>query len=128
MIVLANWTPEGFVGQMFATFAGYLPPPPAIAARPTLWGEEAHVRALLGGQILLALERRTVDVAAPSLDAIMSRQEESFGPQILARQRLDADRYEALVADLRAHFAAQVSGDGEVRIAAEYLLVVGLKP
>lgn len=45
MIVLANWTPGGFFGQMIATLTSYLPPPPAIASRPTLWGEEAHVRA-----------------------------------------------------------------------------------
>ena len=57
MIVLANWTPDGFAGQIIATVQSHLPPQPAIAQRPTLWGEEAHLRTLLGGQVLLALER-----------------------------------------------------------------------
>ncbi len=127
-IVVANWTPDGFVGQMFATLSGYLPPPPAIASRPTLWGDEAHVRALLGGQILLALERRTVDLVAPSADALLRHQQERFGPLIVAKSRLEAERYDALLADLRALLAAHHRGDGEVRVAAEYLLVVGLKP
>jgi ubiquinone/menaquinone biosynthesis C-methylase UbiE len=128
MIVLASWTPEGFFGQLIATLTGYLPPQPAIAARPTLWGEEAHVRALLGGQVLLALERRHVDLAFGSLEAMLSALEERFGPLILARKMLPAERYDALVADLRALLAAHHGGDGEVVIAAEYLLVVGLKP
>ena len=127
-IVLASWTPDGFFGQLIATMTRYLPPQPAIASRPTLWGEEAHVRALLGGQVLLALERRTVDLTFPSLAATANGLQERFGPLILAKQLLEAERYDALVADLGALLAAHHSGDGEVRIAAEYLLVVGLKP
>jgi SAM-dependent methyltransferase len=129
MIVLASWTPEGFFGQLVATLTRYLPPQPAIASRPTLWGEEAHVRALLGGQVLLALERRTVDLVFPSLQAMLSGLEERFGPLILAKRLLEPQRYDALAGDLRALLdATHHGGDGEVRIAAEYLLVVGLKP
>lgn len=127
-IVVANWTPEGFVGRMFATLGGYLPPPPVIASRPTLWGEAAHVRALLGGQVLLTLERRTVELHAPSAEALMSRQQERFGPLIIAQRLLEPERYEALLADLRALLATEHSGEGEVRIASEYLLAVGHKP
>ena len=128
MIVLANWTPGGFFGQLIATMATHLPPQPAIAERPTLWGEEAHVRALLGGQVLLALETRTVEVAFASLEEMLTGLEERFGPLVLARRLLAVRAYDALVADLRALFAAHHGGGGEVRIASEYLLVVGLKP
>jgi SAM-dependent methyltransferase len=128
MIVLAGWTPGGFFGQLIATLTSYMPPQPAIAARPTLWGEEAHLRALMGGQVLLALETRTVDIAFPSLEAMVAGLQERFGPLVLAQQLLEADRYEALVADLRALFAEHHSGGDEVCIPAEYLLVVGLRP
>jgi len=128
MIVLASWTPDGFFGQLIATLTKHLPAQPAIAQRPTLWGEEAHVRAVLGGQVLLALERRTVGLVFPSLGEMMTGLEERFGPLILAKRLLDGERYDALVADLRALLAAHHSGDGEVQIASEYLLVVGLKP
>jgi ubiquinone/menaquinone biosynthesis C-methylase UbiE len=128
MIVLANWTPGGFVGNVFTTSQSYLPPPPALAQRPTLWGEEAHLRTLLGGQVLLALERRTVDFVFPSIETMLSDFQEQFGSMVVTRQMLDADRYAALVADLRALFERMNVGKGEVRIPSEYLLVVGLKP
>ena len=55
-IGLLSWTPEGFIGQMFATMKPYAPPPPPGAQPPPLWGSEAHVRELFGD--------RAVDVEA----------------------------------------------------------------
>jgi ubiquinone/menaquinone biosynthesis C-methylase UbiE len=46
-IVMGNWTPGGFVGQMFTTMSAHVPRPPGIPA-PTLWGDEAIVRERLG--------------------------------------------------------------------------------
>ena len=126
-IVLANWTPDGFIGRMFALFAGRMPVPPPPAP-PTLWGDEGHVRALLGGQVLLAIERRTVDLVAESRDAMMSDYERQFGPMVLAQRVLEAGLYDTLKADLAALVESFDTGEGEMRIPAEYLLVVGLKP
>ena len=42
-IGLANWTPEGFIGQLFKTLGKYLPPP-AGAKSPALWGTQARIR------------------------------------------------------------------------------------
>lgn len=50
-IALLSWTPEGFIGQMFATMKPYAPPPPPGASPPPLWGSEAHVRSLLGSGV-----------------------------------------------------------------------------
>src|SRR5258706_795218 len=50
-IGLISWTPEGFIGQMFATMKPYAPPPPAGAQPPPLWGREDHVRALFGDPV-----------------------------------------------------------------------------
>ena len=50
-IGLINWTPEGFIGQMFATMKPYAPPPPPGASPPPLWGSEDHVRSLLGDRV-----------------------------------------------------------------------------
>src|SRR5262249_58747287 len=41
-IGLANWTPEGFIGQLFKTLGKYLPPP-AGAKSPALWGTKARL-------------------------------------------------------------------------------------
>ena len=46
-IGLANWTPGGFIGQLFKTLGRHLPPP-AGAQSPSLWGVEAHLKALFG--------------------------------------------------------------------------------
>jgi len=48
---LLSWTPEGFIGQMFAIMKPYAPAPPPGAQPPPLWGNEEHVRALLGGRV-----------------------------------------------------------------------------
>ncbi len=46
-IGLANWTPEGFIGQVFKTLGRHLPPPAGVKP-PSLWGVEAHLRSLFG--------------------------------------------------------------------------------
>lgn len=64
-IGLLNWTPEGFIGQMFATMKPYAPPPPPGAQPPPLWGQEEHVRKLLGDRVTdVQAHRRTLRVDA----------------------------------------------------------------
>src|ERR687897_307712 len=50
-IGVLSWTPEGFIGQMFATMKPYAPAPPPGAQPPPRWGDEAHVRELLGDRV-----------------------------------------------------------------------------
>lgn len=62
-IGLVNWTPEGFIGQMFATMKPYAAPPPPGAQPPPLWGAEDHVRELLGAGVAeLSMTRRDLRV------------------------------------------------------------------
>jgi hypothetical protein len=49
-IGLINWTPEGFIGQLFGLMKAYTPPPPP-GAQPLLWGRAEHVRELFGEQV-----------------------------------------------------------------------------
>src|SRR6476660_10609866 len=49
-IGLANWTPEGFIGQVFKTLGKYLPPPPAGAKSPALWGTRTALEEMFGSQ------------------------------------------------------------------------------
>lgn len=46
-IDLANWTPEGFIGQLFKTIGKYLPPP-AGAKSPAPWGTRARMTEMFG--------------------------------------------------------------------------------
>jgi ubiquinone/menaquinone biosynthesis C-methylase UbiE len=57
-IGLLSWTPEGFIGQMFATMKPYAPPPPPGVQPPPLWGSEEHVSSLLGDRVTDVVTRR----------------------------------------------------------------------
>src|SRR6478735_10640590 len=63
VIGLISWTPEGFVGQMFATMKPFMPPPaPGVQPAP-LWGNEDHVRGLLAGRVTdFIAQRQTLRV------------------------------------------------------------------
>ncbi len=58
---MINWTPDGFIGRLFATMKPYAAPPPAGASPPPLWGDEDHVRDLFGDEVSdLTMRRETV--------------------------------------------------------------------
>ena len=128
-IVLACWTPAGFIGQMFKTMAPYLPKPPAGASPPPLWGDEDHVRALFAGAgVELAFETHAASFYAESPDAFVEFMADHYGPVLKARERLAAGGpLEALRADLVALCErANVAEDG-FRAPSEYLLTLGRK-
>src|SRR5512139_4028691 len=57
-IGLANWTPEGFIGQLFRTIGKHVPPPAGVKP-PALWGTEQRLRELFGAGISeLTIKRR----------------------------------------------------------------------
>ncbi|MGH3633369.1 MAG: class I SAM-dependent methyltransferase, partial [Mycobacterium sp.] len=56
-IGLISWTPEGFIGEMFATIKPYVAAPPS-GASPPLWGREEYVRDLLGDRVVEFVARR----------------------------------------------------------------------
>ena len=56
-IGLANWTPAGFIGQLFKLI-GSVVPPPAGARSPSLWGTEEHLRHLFPGAAILTARQR----------------------------------------------------------------------
>lgn len=65
LIALANWTPAGFIGKMFAVFARHLPPPAGIPS-PLLWGDEDTVRDRFNGAVQeLRLTRRIARMRFP---------------------------------------------------------------
>ena len=49
-IGLANWTPDGFVGQLLKTVGRHVPPPPGISS-PTAWGTEAFLEEHFSSQV-----------------------------------------------------------------------------
>ena len=64
-IGLANWTPDGFIGQLFKTLGKYLPPP-AGAKSPALWGTQARITEMFGTS---AASIKARSVTSPSATA-----------------------------------------------------------
>ncbi|KQT89636.1 hypothetical protein ASG49_14995 [Marmoricola sp. Leaf446] len=125
-IGLVSWTPEGFVGRLFATMKPYVAPPPAGVQAPPLWGREDHVAELLGDRVTdVRAERRTLAVDAFD-DAAGFREffKRCYGPTIAAYRGLaeDPERTAALDAellDLARRFATGPDG----AMGWEYLLL-----
>ena len=127
-VVLANWTPDGFAGRLFQVVANHLPPPPPGALPPPMWGDQRYVRTLLGGQLLLDQELRTVDLRFDSVDDMVAVYDRAFGPFRMARETLGDDAYDALLADFRALGEELDVGESQTVIPARYLLTVAHRP
>jgi SAM-dependent methyltransferase len=105
-IGLLSWTPTGFIGQMFATMKPYVPAPPPGAQPPPLWGDESHVRALLGDRVTDVAARRgglRVDHFTSGA-GFRDYFKANYGPTIVAYKNIAAD--EEKVAALDAELAA----------------------
>jgi SAM-dependent methyltransferase len=127
-IGLVSWTPEGFIGQMFATMKPYAAAPPPGAQPPPLWGDEEHVRTLLGGRVSdLVATRRTLRVdrfADPA--AFLDFFKAFYGPTIATYRGIadDPARVAALdgaLLDLARRFDTGTPGASVLEW--EYLLV-----
>jgi SAM-dependent methyltransferase len=131
MIAVAAWTPEGLIGSMFRTTSSFLPPPPPELLPPVRWGEEDHVRSLLGaGGAELEFERHEVVFEHESTEAIIAEDERLLGPAILAKAALEPQgRYEELRGQmLELYGSANESSDGRFRARAEYLVSIARLP
>lgn len=61
-IAMANWTPEGFVGEMLRAHTAIVPPPAGVPS-PLAWGQEGVVRARFGwGASSVKCERQTLEL------------------------------------------------------------------
>ena len=125
-IALASWTPEGFVGELFAVMKPFTPPPLPGTVPPPLWGDLDHVTALLGDGVTdLRARRRHVTVDA--FDHPVAFRElfkRCYGPTVAAYRGLadDPERVEELDYALDT-LAARHLGQGSV-MRWEYLQVV----
>lgn len=124
-IVVAAWTPQGLIGSMFRTVSSYMPPPPPELKPPVMWGEEGHVRSLLGAQgAEVSCERHEVVFEHDSAEALIAEDERMLGPTMMAKGALEQQgRYEELRGELLELYGAADEGtDGRFRARAEYLL------
>jgi ubiquinone/menaquinone biosynthesis C-methylase UbiE len=124
-IGLANWTPEGFIGQLFRVVGAHVPPPAGVKS-PALWGTEPHIVELFGAHAAdIRSERKNYVFRYLSAAHWLQVFREYYGPTVRAFAALDAKGQDALAADVTALLERlNVGGRSSLVIPSEYLEVV----
>ncbi len=127
-IAMANWTAQGFVGQMFKTFAKFIAPTGMPA--PVLWGDKDVVRQRLGhGASQLTMKYRNYTLTYPFPPAeVVEFFRQYYGPTNRAFASLDQDAANQLRKELEFLWSSNNLGDAEITVvAAEYLEVIATR-
>ena len=125
MIAMANWTPQGFIGQMFKATGKHVAPPAGMPS-PLLWGdEETVVNRIAAGTVDLQMVRRKIDfVFLMSPAEVVEHFRLYYGPTQKAFENLDEKGQAALRADLEQLWSEHNrADDGSTRVESEYLEV-----
>lgn len=122
---LANWTPDGFIGQVFKTIGRFVPPPAGLKS-PAMWGTRSRIDDLFGREAAsIHAEPRTFTFRYRSPAHFIQVFSTYYGPVLKALEQLDEEKRAALIADLTALIArCNRAEDGTMVVPAEYLEVV----
>jgi ubiquinone/menaquinone biosynthesis C-methylase UbiE len=127
-IGLANWTPDGFIGQLFKVIGKHVPPPAGVKS-PALWGTRArlaelfepHASSVKSSQRMFAFRYRSPEHWLEIFKTY-------YGPLLKAFGALDPPAQAALENDIMALIAQfNCAGDGTMVVPSEYLEVVIVK-
>jgi ubiquinone/menaquinone biosynthesis C-methylase UbiE len=125
-IGLANWTPEGFIGQMFKIIGKYVPPAAGLKP-PSLWGTRARLEELFESKGKVQATSRHFSFRYRSPQHFIAVFRAWYGPMNKTFAALDGDR------ERQAAFGRDLleliergnrSGDGTMVVPSEYLEVV----
>jgi len=126
-IGLANWTPEGFIGQLFKTIGKYVPPAPGLKS-PALWGSKAHLETLFGAQAVVAAASKTFVFRYKTPRHWVEFFRQYYGPVLKAFAALDPEARVALEADFYGLIDRfNIARDGTMVVPSEYLEAVIIK-
>ena len=124
-IAMANWTPDGFIGELFKTVGRHVPPPGGLAP-PALWGSEAHVRQLFGPDGAQgSFTRRVFNFRYASAAHWVHVFRDYYGPVNRAFASLSPTAADALEHDLIALIGRfNTAGADSMVVPADYLEIV----
>ena len=124
-IGLANWTPDGFIGQLFKTLGKYLPPPAGVKS-PLLWGTRGRLTEMFGSAaISIRTDPRTFNFRYRSAEHFLDVFKNYYGPMLKAFAALGEAEQSCLKQDLYALLARMdKAGDGTMVVPSEYLEIV----
>ena len=124
-IGMANWTPDGFLGDLFRTMGRFVPPPAGLRS-PMSWGSRTRIADLFGAAAAdITTERRIFNFRYESADHWIDFFRTFYGPTHKAFGALDPSRQEELHKALRDLLGEwDVNPSGPLVVPAEYLEVV----
>jgi len=128
-IAMANWTPAGFIGQMFKTMAAHVPPP-ANMPSPLMWGVEENLRQRFGeGISKLETKLQNLNFAFPFSPAeVVEHFRLYYGPTQKAFGLLDEVKQAALRKDLEQLWSTNNRAtDGTTSVLAEFMEVIATR-
>lgn len=122
-IGLANWTPQGFIGQVFKTLGKHVAPPAGVRS-PALWGDRTHLEMLFAGHRLSVTER-AFNFRYRSADHFLEVFRTFYGPVHKAFLALDDVGRGSLTHDMQALMAGlNKATDGTLLIPSAYAQVI----
>ena len=128
-IAMANWTPTGFIGQMFKIMSSHVPPPAGMPS-PVLWGKQETVRERFSeGISRLEARPQNVTFEFPFSPAeVVETFRTYYGPTNKAFATLDEDKQAALRKELEQLWTEHNRGtDGTTTVPSEYLEVIAVR-
>lgn len=128
-IGLANWTPEGYVGQILKTVMKYAAPPPPGFRSPVLWGTEARLQQLFADQVAsMDCTRRVLHFRFLSLAHANDVNNKYTGPITSVYESLDDARKAEFSQEMESLMSkSNRSGDSSLLIPSDYLEAVMIK-
>jgi SAM-dependent methyltransferase len=127
-IGLANWTPaENGLAALFRIMRPFQPAPPEGVGFPFAWGDEQHVRELLGDAFELDFERDVSPLRLPSGEAYWELFSTSYGPTRTLNENLDEERREELHRSWVEFADTELAKNGGIEHAREWILVLGTR-
>lgn len=124
-IGMANWTPEGFIGELFRVIAAHFPPPAGVKP-PGLWGTEPRMVELFGPRATdISCVRRNYNFRYRSAAHWIDVFRKYYGPTYKVYSALPPDKQERLTEDITALLERRnVGGPDSLVVPGEYLEVV----
>jgi len=124
-IGMANWTPDGFVGELFRVIGRFVPPPAGVQP-PSAWGTETRIVELFGTHAIdIRTEHREFVFRNHSAKHWIDEFRTYYGPVLKAFAALEPDGQAALHQALLELLARHNRGGEETLIVPSgYLEVV----
>ena len=123
-IGMANWTPEGFIGQLFKTLGQYLPPPPGVNS-PAAWGTRDFLQQHFGDCSSIDATAREFNFRYQSPQHWLDLFGTYYGPLLKAFEALDEEKGTQLAEDVIALIGRfNKAEDGTIVVPSEYLEII----